>query len=247
MSVEATDGLPEGWTSAPLGDLLEPGGLFDGPFGSNLKTSDYTAEGVRVIRLENLDNLRFVEHKRTFISEEKYAGLRKHTVHEGDILVGSFVDGEVRVCTLPSLDTLAIAKADCFCVRPRRDVVDPRYLVYQLGSQKTHDDLIGHIHGATRPRITTKQLRALNVMVCPAVEQRRIVAAVSGLLAEVSSAREHLERVPTTLKRFRQAVLGAACSGRLTADWREQQGVTAAGTSFRLDSRNDVERRRAER
>jgi type I restriction enzyme S subunit len=60
--------------------------LFDGPFGSNLKTSDYTDAGVRVVRLENLANPRFVEEKRTFVSAEKYESLRKHTVVEGDIL-----------------------------------------------------------------------------------------------------------------------------------------------------------------
>src|SRR5436190_1829828 len=87
-----SDGLPEGWAEAPLGSLLEAGGLFDGPFGSSLKTSDYTESGVRVIRLENLANLRFVADKKTFISQAKYGELMKHTVMEGDLLVGSFID-----------------------------------------------------------------------------------------------------------------------------------------------------------
>jgi type I restriction enzyme, S subunit len=38
----------------------------------------------------------------------------------------------------------------------------------------------------------------------------------------VATARERLANVPKILKRFRQSVLAAACSGRLTADWREQ-------------------------
>lgn len=51
-------------------------------------------------------------------------------------------------------------------------------------------------------------------------EQKRIVEKVEELLARVNAARERLARVPAILKRFRQAVLAAACSGRLTADWR---------------------------
>ena len=35
------------------------------------------------------------------------------------------------------------------------------------------------------------------------------------------SVRERLARVQAILKRFRQSVLSAACSGRLTADWRK--------------------------
>jgi type I restriction enzyme S subunit len=45
---------------------------------------------------------------------------------------------------------------------------------------------------------------------------------VEAVLAKVRAARERLNRVPAILKRFRQSVLSAACSGRLTADWRAQ-------------------------
>lgn len=193
------DGLPEGWAVAPLGSLLEPGGLFDGPFGSSLKTSDYTESGVRVIRLENLSNLRFVAEKRTFISHAKYATLQKHTIVEGDVLVGSFIDGMVRVCLLPRVDTPAIAKADCFCVRLRRDFIDPRFVVYQLGTLRTRNALVEEIHGATRPRITTKQLRDFSVLVCPIPEQHRIVAKIEELLGQVDAARQRLAAIAKLL------------------------------------------------
>ena len=51
-------------------------------------------------------------------------------------------------------------------------------------------------------------------------EQKRIVAKIEELLALVNATRERLAKVPVILKRFRQAVLAAACSGRLTEDWR---------------------------
>jgi hypothetical protein len=35
------------------------------------------------------------------------------------------------------------------------------------------------------------------------------------------AARERVGRLTTILKRFLQSLLAAACSGRLTADWRE--------------------------
>lgn len=215
-----TDGVAEGWASARLGELLEPGGLFDGPFGSSLKTSDYTDAGVRVIRLENVTNLRFVEDKHTYISHEKYESLVKHTVAKGDVIVGSFVDGAVRVCVLPSLSTKAIAKADCFCVRTRPEL-DRSFLALQLAANRTRDALVEEIHGATRPRITTRQLREFEILVAPLAEQRRIVQSVEGLLASLNSCRERLAKVPHLVKRFRQSVLAAACSGHLTEDWRE--------------------------
>ena len=99
----------------PIKELLPPSGIFDGPFGSNLKTADYTDNGVRVVRLENVGFLQFFHQKETYISQEKYKILSKHTVGAGDIIFASFIDEEVRACVLPKLKTKAIAKADCFC------------------------------------------------------------------------------------------------------------------------------------
>jgi type I restriction enzyme S subunit len=72
------------------------------------------------------------------------------------------------------------------------------------------------------PGLSRSDLYAVNVPLPPLAEQRRIVAAVEAVLAKVNAARDRLNRVPAILKRFRQAVLSAACSGRLTADWREK-------------------------
>jgi len=57
----------------------------------------------------------------------------------------------------------------------------------------------------------------------PLAEQRRIVTAVEALLARVNASQERLDKVPRLLKAFRQAVLAAACSGRLTEEWREER------------------------
>jgi type I restriction enzyme S subunit len=58
----------------------------------------------------------------------------------------------------------------------------------------------------------------------PLREQTRIIRKIDELLSHLNVAREHLSRVPAILKRFRQAVLAAACSGKLTADWRDKRG-----------------------
>lgn len=218
--------LPEGWTTARVDDLIEPGGLFDGPFGSNLKTSDYTDAGVRVIRLENIGHIRFIEDRLTYISSNKYRTLTKHTIRAGDVIVGSFVDGAVRVCVLPVLPTQAIAKADCFCVRTRAGLADRRFVAYQLGTNDTRDVLMARTHGATRPRINTRQLRDTQLLIAPRAEQERIATRLDELVASIESCKTRLRQVRAILKRFRQSVLAAACAGRLTADWRESNTIT---------------------
>ncbi len=75
--------------------------------------------------------------------------------------------------------------------------------------------------GTTVQSVRFDQLKKLQLPIPPLAEQKRIVAKVEELLARVNAARERLARVPAILKRFRQSVLAAASSGRLTADWRD--------------------------
>lgn len=72
------------------------------------------------------------------------------------------------------------------------------------------------------PGINRDDIYKIEVPLPPLNEQRRIVAKLDELLARMDASRQRLAKIPVILKRFRQAVLAAACSGRLTADWREE-------------------------
>ena len=60
------------------------------------------------------------------------------------------------------------------------------------------------------------------IPVPPLPEQHRIVEKLQALLSHVDACRTRLDKIPAILKRFRQSVLAAACSGRLTDDWRTE-------------------------
>jgi type I restriction enzyme S subunit len=221
------DDLPSGWSRVELETLLPRNGIFDGPFGSNLKTSDYTSSGVRVIRLENIGHLKFIEEKETYISEKKYETLIKHTVQEGDIIFASFIADEIRACVLPPLKTKAIAKADCFCLRPKSNLVDRTYLTYQLVSQETFNALIDNIHGATRPRINTTQLRRLQVRICSLPEQQEIVRRVEALFKTADALEARYRTARAHVDKLRQSILARAFRGELVtteAELTRQEG-----------------------
>lgn len=104
-------------------------------------------------------------------------------------------------------------------LRPRTDTVSTLFLKHYLNSF----DYADHVNGTTRLKLTQGSMNSIPVPLPPLAEQKRIVAKVEELLASVNAARDRLVRVPAILKRFRQAVLEAACDGRLTEDWRESQ------------------------
>jgi type I restriction enzyme, S subunit len=222
-------GLAEGWKTVHVEEVLRPGGIFDGPFGSNLKSSDYTSDGARVIRLENLANFEFVRHKQTFVSLEKFETLTKHSVQGGDVIFGSFVDGSTRVCVLPELPTPAIAKADCFCLRPEPGRMLPGFLALQLSTNRTRDALIEEIHGATRPRITTRQLRALEIPICGIEEQQRILAAVARHLRALEAIHGRVTQALRGTLTAPQAILSRAFAGDLVPTEAELARVEGRG------------------
>jgi type I restriction enzyme S subunit len=82
--------------------------------------------------------------------------------------------------------------------------------------------------GSTFTAINRKDLEEIDIDVPPLEEQKRIVAKAEELFARVNATKERLAKVVVILKRFRQAVLAAACSGRLTADWREKNPVVVS-------------------
>ena len=114
-------------------------------------------------------------------------------------------------------------------IRPRGEI-PVRYLLFYLRSIEAW--LATQGTGSTFTAISKSDLEQLRVRLAPLAEQQRIVAKLETLLGQVDACQQRLEKLPTLLKRFRQSVLAAACSGRLTADWREENNNIQAADSL---------------
>jgi type I restriction enzyme, S subunit len=84
-------------------------------------------------------------------------------------------------------------------------------------------------------RVPQSFLETTEMRLPPLPEQIRIVKSLTKLLNAVKASDEKLSEVPTILKRFRQSVLAAAYSGRLTEDWRELHGGKESGAFLRQE------------
>ncbi|MCX5914226.1 MAG: restriction endonuclease subunit S [Deltaproteobacteria bacterium] len=224
-SSDAPDDLPEGWCWAKLAEIVSKpkADIVDGPFGSDLKASEYVKEGVPIIRLQNVDRNRFIGKNIRHISDKKAKELIRHNFKPGDVVVTKLGDPLGKACIVPEGFGPGIVVADIVRIRLNHTFCSIPYLVYAINSQAVIGQFFQHIKGTTRPRVNLGVIRSLMIPLAPLSEQKRIVAKVEELLRRVNSVRERLARVQTILKRFRQSVLSAACSGRLTAEWREKQ------------------------
>lgn len=81
--------LPTRWITLQLLELFfyPTNDIVDEPFGSNLKTSDYTDSGVPILRIQNIEINQFINKNIQFISSEKADELSRHSYQPGDIIL----------------------------------------------------------------------------------------------------------------------------------------------------------------
>lgn len=109
--------------------------------------------------------------------------------------------------------------------------IDLKYLYYFLRSRNFEDV----ISGSAQPQITQEGLKVVNIPLAPFSEQKCIAQKLDELLVTVQSIKTRLDHAPTIIKRFRQSILAAATSGKLTEDWREENGISDEWEDLTVD------------
>jgi type I restriction enzyme S subunit len=201
----AADDLPEGWERATLADVTLQ--ISDGSHNPPPRSEG----GVPMLSARNVldGQILFSDYRR--ISEADYAReLRRVKIAAGDVLLT--IVGTIGRSAVVHANHLPFAAQRSIAVlKPNR--VDAQYMSFFLRSQLCQDYLSREARGVAQGGVYLNQVEIVEIPISPTKEQRRIVAKVEELLAQVNQVRERLARVPTILKRFRQSVLSAACSG----------------------------------
>jgi len=82
----------------PLGEIAArtPNSFVDGPFGSEMKSDEYTETGVRLIQLQNIEDGAWIDDNQKFISADKFAALKRHGAVPGDMAIAKMADPVAR-------------------------------------------------------------------------------------------------------------------------------------------------------
>lgn len=220
--------IPQEWVFGKASDFVtDPkNDIVDGPFGSNLKASEYQPSGVPIIRLQNIKRLRFINKNIQYVTDEKALALSRHSYKRGDIAITKLGDPLGLACIIPDNFEDGIIVADLVRLRTNEKLFDKKFLTYALNSPLVINQIKKHIKGTTRPRINLGIIRDLDIPVTSIFEQKIIAEKLDTLLAQVDSTKAHLEQIPKILKHFRQAVLATAVNGKLTEKWRINNSFT---------------------
>jgi predicted GIY-YIG superfamily endonuclease/restriction endonuclease S subunit len=114
-----------------------------------------------------------------------------------------------------------------FIVLPENDRIDADFLRYRLNAQ----DFVSfatHLNTGDRPRVDFDQISAFQTWLPNSMDkQREIVAEIEKQFTRLETGVAGLRRVQANLKRYRAAVLKAACEGKLVpteAELARQEG-----------------------
>jgi type I restriction enzyme S subunit len=136
--------------------------------------------------------------------------------HEGDAIIISAVGARCGKCFTANGRWSAIANTHI--VWPDLERVDLKFLWYQLNNER-----FWIRSGSAQPFVAVRKTFEKEVPLPPLPEQRRIVAEIEAQFTKLDAGVAALQRVRANLKRYRAAVLKAACEGKLVLTEAELQ------------------------
>lgn len=217
--------LPVGWIETTVGEIAKDIG-----YGFTAKANS-SPVGPRLLRITDIQN-GSVQWDSVPYCEIPKSRAANYILSGGDILfarTGATTGKSFLIKSCPE----AVFASYLIRVRPSLCVL-PELLAQFFQSTSYWNQISENLSGSAQPNCNASKLATISLPLAPLAEQRRIVAKLEKLLGQVNACQQRLEKLPTLLKRFRQTILAAACSGRLTADWREKNPTSSN------DAENDL-------
>lgn len=145
----------------------------------------------------------------------------KQFVTPNDVLLCKIVPHLNRVWVVAATNGhRQIASSEWITIRAPE--MSSKYLRYCLSEPTFRDRFLGEVSGVggSLMRARTQGVSKLLIPIAPRPEQDRIAAKLDRVMERSAKAREDLHRVEALAGRYKRAVLVAAFSGELTAEWR---------------------------
>ncbi len=210
---EELPSLPAGWAWAAIERVAatEPNALAIGPFGSNLKVTDYADDGVPLVFVRNIRRRDFRAAPK-YVTHEKAKELASHSVVKGDVLITKMGDppGDTAVYT----ESAAIITADCIKVTCGPSVT-PEYMCLAIAGGHTRRLVLEATRGVAQKKVSLGRFRVLPIPIPPVEEQARIVAEVERQMSFIDACDRAIDAGLTRAAALRRSVLKAAFEGRL--------------------------------
>lgn len=193
------------WEIKKLGEVCE---LLN---GYAFKSSQYVENGIRVIRITNVQNGYIVDNEPKFYPIDKENLLSDYMLSAGDLLISLTGNcGRVGILTeefLPAALNQRVA-----CLRIKDNSVVKTFLFYLLNNKAFENKCMDEATGAAQKNMSTEWLKKQEFLIPPLPEQKRIVEILDQKFAQIDQLKQNAEKNLQNAKELFQAELTKAFS-----------------------------------
>ena len=216
---DKTLSIPELWKEVTAEAIASPNkyALGIGPFGSNLKVSDYTEIGYPIVFVRHITKRDFSLNKK-FTSEEKFNELLAHTVEPLDLLITKMGDPPGDCCVYPEKETPGVITSDCIKFKVWEKFVSREYIKYAILSIQTKIQLGLITQGVAQKKISLGRFKTLKFPFTDIKEQKQVVKEIESRLSVCDKVEESIKESLEKAEALRQSILKKAFEGKLLSE-----------------------------
>ncbi|MBQ4858671.1 restriction endonuclease subunit S [Pseudoalteromonas sp. MMG007] len=249
IDMAGAPGLPDDWTWVTLDMLISglPRAMQSGPFGSNLKHSEFQESGVLVLGIDNVKSGDFSLGSQNRISETKYKELEKYTARPGDLLV-TVMASLGRSCVVPRELEKAIITKHVYRISMEQKLLLPEFYNLILQSHTiSRTRMFENAQGQTRPGLNSTILRELPMPLCCIEEQKEIFNILGEKLSIVAKLEEEIDSNIERSSLLRQSILKKAFSGQLVSQDPNDEPASELLKKIEIEKAELAEKEKAEK
>jgi len=199
----------------PVTELVadEKYALAIGPFGSNLKVSDYTNNGVRLVFVKDIRNS-FSSETTKYVSEAKATELAPHCVYQGDLLITKMGDPPGDCCVYPYAGR-GVITSDCIRIKVDETKVDKMCLLLYIHSAYGKKQIKGMTQGVAQKKISLERFKKFEVPRIDILEQKELVKKIQSRMSVCENIEKTVNDALIQADAMRQSILKKAFEGGL--------------------------------
>jgi len=155
--------------------MIKIGDKVDISNGYAFKSSKYVEQGIRVVRITNVQKGEIQDDNPKFYSSDTKEELKSYLINEGDILM-SLTGNVGRVGVFPKEFCPAYLNQRVARIRVKSQDLFQKYLFYMLNSEFFERDAIFNSSGIAQLNISTKWVSEYKIPLPPLEQQKKIAA-----------------------------------------------------------------------